>query len=391
MFVAVPLRAAAAQGAGGRAGGAGARRRARARAARELARRLLPRGARAAACTREAHLDAFDQAFLAHFKGVEDEGAAAHRGAAASGCSDAQRALRELTAEERRAAGALDLERAASSCSSERLREQNERHDGGNRWIGTGGTSPFGTRRRGRRASASGGERRQQRQRDAGRRRAPLPGLPRRRGARHPADRGGAAQAARVRARGRRRRARPRRDHRRDRARTPASSRWCAPAAPAQHARDPDDGRGRLDGPARAAGDRGCSARRSRPRTSRSCAPTTSTTASTGASTRPSASPIGIARAATCSHECGPHYKLIMVGDALMAPYELMLRSGATDLLDADGPAGIDWLMQLAEHFEQRLAQPGAASAWWAAAPSRIIAQGVPDVPAHARAGWARR
>src|SRR5712675_1801446 len=26
----------------------------------------------------------------------------------------------------------------------ERLREQKERHDGGNRWIGTGGTSPFG-------------------------------------------------------------------------------------------------------------------------------------------------------------------------------------------------------------------------------------------------------
>ena len=26
----------------------------------------------------------------------------------------------------------------------ERMREQNERHDGGNRWIGTGGTSPFG-------------------------------------------------------------------------------------------------------------------------------------------------------------------------------------------------------------------------------------------------------
>ena len=27
----------------------------------------------------------------------------------------------------------------------ERLKgEQNERHDGGNRWIGTGGTSPFG-------------------------------------------------------------------------------------------------------------------------------------------------------------------------------------------------------------------------------------------------------
>ena len=26
----------------------------------------------------------------------------------------------------------------------ERLQEQTERHDGGNRWVGTGGTSPFG-------------------------------------------------------------------------------------------------------------------------------------------------------------------------------------------------------------------------------------------------------
>jgi uncharacterized protein with von Willebrand factor type A (vWA) domain len=26
----------------------------------------------------------------------------------------------------------------------ERLKEQNERHDGGSKWIGTGGTSPFG-------------------------------------------------------------------------------------------------------------------------------------------------------------------------------------------------------------------------------------------------------
>ena len=26
----------------------------------------------------------------------------------------------------------------------ERLKEQKERHDGGNKWVGTGGTSPFG-------------------------------------------------------------------------------------------------------------------------------------------------------------------------------------------------------------------------------------------------------
>ena len=38
---------------------------------------------------------------------------------------------------------ALDLEELRRRFE-ERLREQTERHDGGNRWIGTGGTSPFG-------------------------------------------------------------------------------------------------------------------------------------------------------------------------------------------------------------------------------------------------------
>ena len=37
----------------------------------------------------------------------------------------------------------LDLEELRR-LFEERLREQKERHDGGNRWIGTGGTSPFG-------------------------------------------------------------------------------------------------------------------------------------------------------------------------------------------------------------------------------------------------------
>jgi len=39
----------------------------------------------------------------------------------------------------------MDLERLRE-LYEQRLKEQKERHDGGNRWIGTGGTSPFGTR-----------------------------------------------------------------------------------------------------------------------------------------------------------------------------------------------------------------------------------------------------
>jgi uncharacterized protein with von Willebrand factor type A (vWA) domain len=48
-----------------------------------------------------------------------------------------------LTEEERRMLQELDLEELRRQFA-ERLKEQKERHDGGNRWIGTGGRSPFG-------------------------------------------------------------------------------------------------------------------------------------------------------------------------------------------------------------------------------------------------------
>jgi uncharacterized protein with von Willebrand factor type A (vWA) domain len=51
--------------------------------------------------------------------------------------------MRELTDQERAMLEALDLETVREQLR-QRLREQKERHDGGNRWIGTGGTSPFG-------------------------------------------------------------------------------------------------------------------------------------------------------------------------------------------------------------------------------------------------------
>jgi hypothetical protein len=49
--------------------------------------------------------------------------------------------------------------------------------------------------------------------------------------------------------------------------------------------------------------------------------------------------------------ECGPHHKLIIVGDALMAPYELLQKGAA---LERGEPlAGIAWLQRLAAHFER--------------------------------------
>lgn len=95
-----------------------------------------------AICVRdETELDAFDEAFLAYFRDV-------HRDALLlseellSWLSDPKR-LESLSEEERRLLESLDLDRLRE-LFEERLREQKERHDGGNRWIGTGGTSPFG-------------------------------------------------------------------------------------------------------------------------------------------------------------------------------------------------------------------------------------------------------
>jgi uncharacterized protein len=89
----------------------------------------------------ETHLDDFDVVFAAHFRGVALE---------AKKIADELLEwlknpvkMRELSPEEREALEGLDLEEVLRRFE-ERLREQKERHDGGNYWIGTGGTSPFG-------------------------------------------------------------------------------------------------------------------------------------------------------------------------------------------------------------------------------------------------------
>lgn len=89
-----------------------------------------------------AHYDAYDEAFLAYFKDVHADALAVTRELEAwladplrlAGLTDAQRAALE----------GLDLARLRE-LFEQRLREQKERHDRGSRWIGTGGTSPFGS------------------------------------------------------------------------------------------------------------------------------------------------------------------------------------------------------------------------------------------------------
>jgi uncharacterized protein with von Willebrand factor type A (vWA) domain len=95
-----------------------------------------------AVCVKDiAQYDAFDQAFLSYFKGITAEGLEV--------TEELQRwlldpkKLRELSAEELAMIKSMNLDELRA-LYEQRLREQKERHDGGNRWIGTAGTSPFG-------------------------------------------------------------------------------------------------------------------------------------------------------------------------------------------------------------------------------------------------------
>jgi len=88
----------------------------------------------------EKHFDKFDRAFAAYFKGVEM-------------VADFKKELpeewlrklldKELTDEQKAALQKMDWDELMETLKK-RLEEQKGRHEGGNKWIGTGGTSPFG-------------------------------------------------------------------------------------------------------------------------------------------------------------------------------------------------------------------------------------------------------
>jgi uncharacterized protein with von Willebrand factor type A (vWA) domain len=61
--------------------------------------------------------------------------------------------------------------------------------------------------------------------------------------------------------------------------------------------------------------------------------------------------------------ECAPHYKLVMVGDALMAPYELFSPWGFG--FEGEAPTGQSWLTQLSSHFKRSAwLNPEPQSSW---------------------------
>jgi uncharacterized protein with von Willebrand factor type A (vWA) domain len=88
----------------------------------------------------EKHFDKFDRAFGAYFKGVEMLTDFRQEVPA-----DWLRKMleRELSPEQKAAIEKMGWDELMETLKK-RLEEQKERHEGGNKWIGTGGTSPFG-------------------------------------------------------------------------------------------------------------------------------------------------------------------------------------------------------------------------------------------------------
>ncbi|MEB3420444.1 VWA domain-containing protein [Salipiger manganoxidans] len=101
--------------------------------------------ARAALVKDERHLDRFDQAFSESFRGAEAltlEQVLEAVDLPADWL--ARMAEKHLTEAERAEIAALGGFEALMETLRARLREQHDRHQGGSKWIGTAGTSPFG-------------------------------------------------------------------------------------------------------------------------------------------------------------------------------------------------------------------------------------------------------
>jgi uncharacterized protein with von Willebrand factor type A (vWA) domain len=98
--------------------------------------------ARASLVKDERHFDRFDRVFGAHFQGMQelfDEvvGEIPEEWLRLAGMGN-------LSEEEKQQIEALGGWEKLMETLRERLAEQRERHQGGSKWVGTGGTSPFG-------------------------------------------------------------------------------------------------------------------------------------------------------------------------------------------------------------------------------------------------------
>ncbi|MFW5877058.1 MAG: vWA domain-containing protein [Myxococcota bacterium] len=297
----------------------------------------------------EGHLDAFDEAFLAHFKGVEVEGKKL-KDELFDWLNEAAAKEGGLTEEERAMLDQYGLEEL-KRLFEERMNEQTERHDGGNKWVGTAGTSPFGHSGKAAQAGVRVG------------------------------GRGGMRSAIQVAD------ARAYKPYRSDLTldvRQMQVALRKLRAFTREGAEEELDLEGTIDATAQNAGEIEIVTRPPRRPNTRVIL-----MMDVGGSMDPFAhlasrlfsaaqkathwkelrtyyfhnciygkvykteefdEPI---RVRDLLHECGPHYKLIMVGDALMAPYELLATGGALDFGEENRIEGIGWLVMLAEHFDR--------------------------------------
>lgn len=93
----------------------------------------------------ERHLDRFDRAFSHAFKGLEDISSSDMIEAMDLPADWLRREMeKHLSPEEMAEIEAMGGFDKLMETLKKRLEEQKERHQGGNKWIGTGGTSPFG-------------------------------------------------------------------------------------------------------------------------------------------------------------------------------------------------------------------------------------------------------
>jgi uncharacterized protein len=90
----------------------------------------------------ERFYDRYDRAFATHFKGVEDLFSALQRDLPADWLENL--GVREFSDEEKAQIEALGGWDKLMETLKKRLEEQKERHQGGSKWIGTAGTSPYG-------------------------------------------------------------------------------------------------------------------------------------------------------------------------------------------------------------------------------------------------------
>jgi len=295
----------------------------------------------------EGHLDAFDQAFLAEFRGIEGKHIQLKQ-ELLDWLKDAKLRPEDLSAEERALVESLDLEEL-KKLFEERMNEQKERHDRGNKWIGTAGTSPFGRQGEANEGIRTGGA-------------------------------GGNRSAVQVAD------ARQYRPYRSDLALDMRQMEMALRRLRMWHregAEEELDLDGTIDKTASNAGELEVVTRPPiRPNTrvilmmdvGGSMDPYVDLMSRVFSATKKAThwkelrtyyfhncvygkvykterfdDPVWIQ---DLLHECNSTYKLIMVGDALMAPYELMRQGGALSLNDNNALPGIGWLLMMQQHWK---------------------------------------